>query len=864
MRTRISTQPLHYRAGDEKTALDSIVELFRMTRELARRHSYECRHFATLTVWVLNVVIRPFTATWHKEALGGAFEAEDGRHRFRTELQRLQVHLRTFQTLLGRLAEGENFRPGSESGLECVLRKVPDLGGPIPFDRLLALPREVGRKLVDAESAEMTTRRGTPAGTSLCDLVGLSISGGGIRSATFALGVLQTLAQSDVLKQVDVLSTVSGGGYLGAFLSSYLNDAERPENSARDVGLSCSQLPFRRETACETQPLRYLRNHSRYLVSGGFWGHVKLAAQAFYGVLMNLLIFCPLVVGTVLATRYGYESEMGTLSLAVQTHRPPPWALALPVVVLCLVWGVLVFFLPLLQKVARISTFWLPVRRSYEWLCVGGFIVSLAAVLLNWVPNLHYLFLSWNERLSLYSPGAGFNWQTVPFLIANLAAFASARSATIKSIGRRVPKLGKLLLAVLWLSGPVLLVVLYFLLCEMLLVRPEPCVPEFVSRDGFLWLLFVVPLIYAAGFLNVNFISPHRYYRNRLCETYLLRPSPTADGVEAVDPQPLSSLGRTAKSPYHLLNGALNLPACGNPELRGRNADFFLFSKHFCGSPILGYLPTADWERHDGHFDLGTAMAISGAAASPHMGTQSIRGASFWLTLLNIRLGCWLRRPDYRLLGILPAPARLVKLLGAPGPSYLVREMFGRLHERAAYVNVADGGHLENLGTYELLRRRCKFIIAIDGECDPKLECGALIRLQRFAWIDLGIRIDIDSADVALEDSGLSPSHFTLGTIHYPGSEGERGERGFLLYVKLSVTGNEPPYVQEYRRRHSDFPHQSTADQLFDEDQFEAYRALGAHVGEDLFREEVLGSLRLRSFSVQNWFQALAANLLVA
>jgi hypothetical protein len=97
MRTRISTQPLHYRAGDEKAALDSLYKLFQATRDLTRKHGIECRHFATISVHVLNATIRPFTARWHRRLIDGKLDTEDGRHLLRQELTKLQKQLREFQ-----------------------------------------------------------------------------------------------------------------------------------------------------------------------------------------------------------------------------------------------------------------------------------------------------------------------------------------------------------------------------------------------------------------------------------------------------------------------------------------------------------------------------------------------------------------------------------------------------------------------------------------------------------------------------------------------------------------------------------------------------------------------------------------------
>jgi len=226
------------------------------------------------------------------------------------------------------------------------------------------------------------------------------------------------------------------------------------------------------------------------------------------------------------------------------------------------------------------------------------------------------------------------------------------------------------------------------------------------------------------------------------------------------------------------------------------------------------------------------------------MGTSTIKPLVFIMTLLNIRLGYWL-----------PNPRTLRKrwyrrgvVLGV-GPFYLLRELFSRIDERSRYVNVSDGGHIENLGVYALLRRRCKFIIVGDAEADPDLRFGGLATLIRYARIDTGIEIDIVLDDVRKGPDGLSGRHCALGEIQY-GS----GEVGHLLYLKASVTGDENEYIREYRARNPEFPHESTTDQFFTEAQFEAYRALGYHVANELFQEaERPGEIE----SVDGWVEKL-------
>lgn len=163
-------------------------------------------------------------------------------------------------------------------------------------------------------------------------------------------------------------------------------------------------------------------------------------------------------------------------------------------------------------------------------------------------------------------------------------------------------------------------------------------------------------------------------------------------------------------------------------------------------------------------------------------------------------------------------------------PAALVQEVFSWLNSDSRCVNLSDGGHIENLAVFELLRRRCRFIIVGDGEEDAMMRFGGLATLIRTARIDLGVEILIDLSDLQLNpDTGFSNKHWSLARIRYPNEK----EEGLMLYLKSSYTGDEDPSIAEYRYRNPAFPHESTADQFFVEDQFEAYRSLGQHIAED-------------------------------
>ena len=192
-------------------------------------------------------------------------------------------------------------------------------------------------------------------------------------------------------------------------------------------------------------------------------------------------------------------------------------------------------------------------------------------------------------------------------------------------------------------------------------------------------------------------------------------------------------------------------------------------------------------------------------------------------------------------------------------PRAFLREISSQLDETYRWVNLSDGGHIENLATIELLRRRCRYIITGDGEADPKHHFGGLATLIRYARIDLGIHIDINPEQIRLVDAAKDPcskAHIAIGRIRYP----EEAAHGYLLYLKSSFTGDEDEVVVEYRNRNPTFPHESTADQFFDEGQFEAYRALGQHIGEGaLAYAPAIGKLTYAGLA--SWFATMANEL---
>ena len=206
------------------------------------------------------------------------------------------------------------------------------------------------------------------------------------------------------------------------------------------------------------------------------------------------------------------------------------------------------------------------------------------------------------------------------------------------------------------------------------------------------------------------------------------------------------------------------------------------------------------------------------------------------LTLFNARLGAWLGNPK----------KDSWKNFGPQwGLLYLASKMLGRTNDQSDYVYVSDGGHFEDLGVYELVRRRCRFIVVCDGGADPKFTLKDLGNMIRKVRIDFGVPIEIDLEALRPRgDDRRSGSHVAVGKIRYGDVDGDVApdpsadadptfhpdrDEGLLVYIKAGLTGDEPPDLLNYAAEHPDFPNQSTLNQFFTESQFESYRALGYH-----------------------------------
>ncbi|MBN2474908.1 MAG: patatin-like phospholipase family protein [Pirellulales bacterium] len=829
-----------------------------------------------------------------------------------------------------------------------------------PRQGRLTLPREVR----DEERKYLDGRRQEAGVQSEAPLVGVALSGGGIRSATFCLGALQALAERGILRLADYLCTVSGGGYVGSCLSSLTTvlDEKRllerrkrkwPDDRrslhgwetarGRKSSFSAASPDAQSMPLLTCEQIHHLRKHGDMLVLGrGLYRREIVRAVGTFVVgwlaLLTLLLSALL---TLICGYYGYlwlfggEAVWGHLASRRWSELPRLVVLLQPDWVLCAVtagagalYGAAAFRNAFVHDLAHsdarsgetaedlaerrqltyfglgmaatiaviglawrcgglgcgpmLSELWSPVAFSLGTLgAVGGlYLVVCALFSQRWNRPKRSLFGAMQGVCVYYVMGTlgllGFTllvWWVDPITVSGaikvLVGFAIDLGLIqlLAKVGRSKPQgtwsvvgaLGKrilLALAVLVFLGAASVV------CTQVLLQ---------LGDAALWILVAAPGAFVLlGFgININRISLHYFYRDRLVETYLRTEAGGSNGLEIVrDDEPLRVadlhdrfVGKRDKSsaantsPYHLILCALNLVGSRDLARKDRKSDHFIFSKHYCGSTTTGYVPTETYR--GGQTKLCTAMTISGAAASSGMGCKTSFFTAFALTLLNVRLGYWLLNPrlfgpvypeyheppqsEYRIL----SRRNLYDELWTFWPACLFREMFAATNAQSRLVHLSDGGHTgDNLGLYPLLQRRCKLIVVCDAECDGDYAFSSFAAAVQQIFADENVVVDINLDNIRPQPgAGTSRKHFAVGKIHYPAcppaeskasaSDCDRSaDTGWLIYIKASCTGaDDPVAVGCYARQHPEFPHETTADQCFDDDQFEAYRALGHHAG---------------------------------
>ncbi|MEZ4987399.1 MAG: hypothetical protein R2795_20535 [Saprospiraceae bacterium] len=592
---------------------------------------------------------------------------------------------------------------------------------------------------------------------------GIALSGGGIRSATINLGILKTLNKFGILKQSDYLSTVSGGGYTGAYIQATLRE-KGPENQLFD-----------------DQHIDYMRQRGEYLFPGAggikMWNQITLVVGFIVSFLMSLVSPATLVILVVGAYKFFRDTQFITTDFTDMVAR----------------WN------------------------DILWPEIG--------YLLGGIMVLHYVF---NVGKVYKLDGSNwFNRLEAGIVIAATLSFLLPffQSFTIGSFH--------------W----------------------DESMVNYIGWGGLLVIL---------GFVtNPNATSFHRFYRKQLADVFL-------HFAWANKNIPLHQLTQVASehegdylAPYPLINTCLNLQSSKDPHFQGAKAsDYFLLSPLFCGAKLVGYVPTATTSGYR-NMTLPAAVTISAAAVNPGLGAYSSKLLSILLTFFNLRLGFWTWNPLH-----LRKTWQIVWW-----PFYFFYELLGKIGTDKKMVNISDGGHIENLGVMELLRRKCRLIIAVDAGADPAFTFSDLENLTVRARNELGIDIRFRPDQIPEEVMRVNPSHgysrkrYAVADLYQLWEKEEIGEEecvvhfpggkkvGVLVYVKSTVTAptgrpDLDPHkdrlkygTYKYKIYHPEFPHESTADQFFDPIQWESYFQLGQFIAADM-----LGVDDLNAYDVDHAF----------
>ena len=813
-------------------------------------------------------------------------------------------------------------------------------------------PRYFGARDIIAEEAKyIRLRRGEdPKQATLPkDLTGLALSGGGIRSASFCLGVMQALAHNGWLKNVDYLSSVSGGGYIGSSVSWLLSrpgEETRPRVTADDTPIACpTQAGQEEEESSEddgkeiqfglgrddfpygTYPmsgsnprqranttgnvedsvplphryrgklLRYLRQQSRYLTPGGGINAMSLTAVILRGMMVSWVVY----FGLLLAVIVGLHPLLTPLA----GDGPLNYAL----LGACLLGAAYVLASFAYAASTRLLSKPAQAREAaatggpsndckssaYDWRQRyerrGGQLLGAALLLLliGAIPVAHDAIAQWTgeSEISRDFEISGERQADGSLHISGTIASPVEREASpldLTDIGYLSTLLGALSTVFAFFKGgngkrsriPMGLVALLasaVMTFGLLLLAYHygNAIHAWIPTLGWglppwLGMLLAGALIGLAAFLigqlmHINYVSIHRYYRDRLMELFMpdvdraLCDTPSIEAVCRADKAGLHELIPPAEDcekmdlkatkpplPYHIINANVVLEASGIPKFRGRGGDNFILTPYFCGSNATGWCRSSTFM--GGRMTLPTAMAISGAAVNPGTGVGG-EGVtrqpllSMLMGLLNIRLGYWAPNPD-------PDPEQKNVEKKRPcskrrraTPNFIfpgLCEIFTRwrMNEKGDFVQLTDGGHFENLALYELIRRQAKVIVVCDGGADPDYQFSDFANAVEKVRTDFGVLVQCDAEELqklvpgekgseGINDDirGAEQGHLVCSIIYPDGTHGR------LIYLKTTFFKSLSADLYGYKKTHPQFPDEPTSDQFFDEKQFEAYRELG-------------------------------------
>jgi len=665
--------------------------------------------------------------------------------------------------------------------------------------------------------------------------VGIALSGGGIRSATQSLGAFQALQEKGLDKEADYLSTVSGGGYFGSFWGRCFIEG--------DTNLDM-----------QDRKIKYLRNSGNYIAPAGTGDMLRAISQyltnwfSIYAI--NCLFF--LMIATFLRF-IPYVRQIETFEgVSVSVYSIIP----LVCLALIVVFSVVKLF----------------ISKSLTKLITYTFYVLLGSLFVALVDSIGFNMYRVFSMEQIGSFGA------LSSFIVYLFSVGKDWKSKLPDFLSSILKYTTVFVSVLVILGCLSAFSHYFAWglagCEgnIFEYSKEPLIILGSIVGG----LFLINLFIGRMPNLLNKLSLHGVFHDRLVRGFLGAAVPERlakgvmystefkeDDIEEYRYKPHQSGG-----PVHIINMTLNETIDGRSDLyqlnrKGSNLAVIpsigksLGVRHHCltnatkhntvHSPIdipnKDYQVWADKPTTSEDMTVGGYMAISAAAMSTGMGKETSLLSSMVNGLLGVRLGYWWDSGIHRNKSIFNAFSYFFV-----NQRLFLIELFARYRGTAKrHWHLSDGAHFENLGLYELIRRKLSFMISFDHSQDDDYNFISLADLTRTVRADFGAELrclskhELDGYVNAKirhlfgtkKDIKNKNAYASLIEVTY-----RDGSIGHILYIVPNIIGDEPTDVYSYKLENKDFPQQTTLDQFFDEEQWESYRRLMNYIVQELFKHD--------------------------
>ena len=668
-------------------------------------------------------------------------------------------------------------------------------------------------------------REPVPSDAPAPDGVGICLSGGGIRAASFAVGALRALDRRAVLRKARWIAAVSGGAYAaGAWHVA--------RGAASDAGAVRPQPAGDVDRLLEPPPgdpdlFSYVRAHRRYLSTGRgglpgtfLTGGVLIAFNVF--VLATLVALLAWPVGRAAATwavrpalRGFAYSRLDAQSLEL------PLRLWLPGLT-----GLAAAFASFVASLAL----WDPARRKVlagaAVLAGGG---ALLLAFLVGVPVAMTEVPKWMASLPGH-PAYGLGWTAIPlgFVVGAVALWLLRRP-----FARGAARLGGVLLGLL-----------AFLFAGRVATDAAYGIRLFgwsgstyAAAAGAFALFYALADGQSWSFFEVYWMRLRSTFTTTQSASKKARHAPARAGVYplavAHEPEWPEYTGR--RGPQLLVCAAAQSNDAGASGIPARSFTFAHDEVALRDGGSGAVVPAAEYfEQVSGHRlrTVSAAAAMSGAAFTSAMGRHSLGTTNALLAALNVRLGVWMPNPSYVRPGAPARPLKRVRL------GYLLKEVFGVYDPDDPFVYVTDGGHWENLGLVELVRRRTKYIFCVDASGDAPDSFATLLEAIVMARVECGAEIDLDPAPLRRTPEGRLPkTAVKTAVIRYHdcgGTGADDCDTGLLFYGKAMLAQDSPINTLSFSLRDKIYPRYPTYDQFLTEDEFQNLVRLGEWVGRGL------------------------------